>query len=69
MSGQDGKGTNFPKGVAAAGQPVALSVLIGSASITPSALTTGAGATSTTHGYWCSTWVNTLSMLLDQVIC
>lgn len=47
MSGQDGKGTNFPKGLAVGGQPLALAALQGSATIDPASLIDGAGATST----------------------
>lgn len=47
MSGQDGKGTNFPKGVAVSGQTLALAALPGSATIDPASLADGAGATST----------------------
>jgi hypothetical protein len=47
MSGQDGKGTNFPHGIAVGGQTLALAVLNGSATIDPISLIDAAGATST----------------------
>lgn len=47
MSGQDGKGTNYPKGLSVAQQILALSVLFGTATIDPISLADGVGATST----------------------
>lgn len=47
MSGQDGKGSNFPHGLGVGGNPLALSVLPGSATIDPVSLLDAAGATST----------------------
>lgn len=46
MSGLDGKGTNFPHGLAAGGQTLALSCIVKSVSISPASLATTVGATS-----------------------
>lgn len=47
MSGMDGKGTNFPNGLAVGGVTLALAAFEGSATIDPASLIDAAGATAT----------------------